>query len=225
MQVILLEYISKLGQMGDEVQVKQGYGRNYLLPQGKALRANDANRATFAERKAVLEAQNLETRAEAESIVERLDGQSFTIIRSSSDAGALYGSVSSRDIALEAETAGFSLDKKQIKLLSPIKALGIHVVSVELHPEVSCEVQLNVARSEEEAKLQAKGKSIQDVADEADAAAALDHAELFDDMGAAAAMDDDMGMGIDGAGEEVGADGADADAGLDNLVDTPEDAV
>ena len=126
MQVILLEYISKLGQMGDEVQVKQGYGRNYLLPQGKALRANDANRATFAERKAVLEAQNLETRAEAESIVERLDGQSFTIIRSSSDAGALYGSVSSRDIASEAETAGFSLDKKQIKLLSPIKALGIH---------------------------------------------------------------------------------------------------
>ena len=98
------------------------------------------------------------------------------------------------------------------------------MVSVELHPEVSCEVQLNVARSEEEAKLQAKGKSIQDVADEADAAAALDHAELFDDMGAAAAMDDDMGMGIDGAGEEAGA-GADADAGLDNLVDTPEDAV
>lgn len=215
MQVILLEYIAKLGQMGDEVQVKQGYGRNFLLPQGKALRASAANRAVFAERKAVLEAQNLETRAEAESVLERLEGQSFIIIRSASDAGSLYGSVSARDIAGEAAAAGFSLDKKQIKLLAPIKALGLHSVNVELHPEISCSVQLNVARSAEEAKLQASGKSIQDLESEADAAAALDHAELFDDMGAAAAMDFED--------EIVGGDAPAAEQ-EDNLVDTPEDS-
>ena len=192
MDVILLERVAKLGQMGDVVSVKEGYARNFLLPQKKALRASDANIKAFEAQKAQLEARNLETKAEAEDLAGRLDGQQFVVIRSASDAGALYGSVTTRDAAEAATEAGFSLDRKQVALIRPIKDLGLHSVSVVLHPEVSVEIQLNVARSPEEAELQASGKSIQELAAEAEAEAEFEIAELFDDIGSAA-LDEDEG--------------------------------
>ena len=187
MQVILLERVAKLGQMGEVVNVKDGYARNFLLPQGKALRANDANIKSFETRKAQLVAQNLETKKEAEAVAEKLDGQTFIVIRSASDAGALYGSVTARDAAEAATEAGFTVGRGQVVLLNPIKDLGIHDVSVVLHPEVSATIRMNVARSTEEAELQASGKSIQELAAEAEAAAEFEISELFDDIGAATA--------------------------------------
>ena len=191
MQVILLERVAKLGQMGDVVAVKDGYARNFLLPQGKALRASEANIASFETQKAQLEARNLETKKEAEALSEKLDGQQFVVIRSASDAGALYGSVTPRDAAEAATEAGFSVDKRQIVLAKPIKDLGLHDVHVKLHPEVEATIQLNVARSDEEAELQASGKSIQELAAEAEAEAEFEIAELFDDIGSAASDDDE----------------------------------
>ncbi|WP_158964706.1 50S ribosomal protein L9 [Chachezhania sediminis] len=192
MQVILLERVAKLGQMGDVVDVKSGYARNFLLPQGKALTASKANIAGFETQKAQLEARNLETKKEAEALSDRLNGQQFVVIRSASDAGALYGSVAPRDVADVATEEGFSIDRKQVVLLRPIKDLGLHTVSVVLHPEVTAEVVLNVARSVEEAELQASGKSIQELAAEEEAAAEFEIAGLFDDIGGAANDDDDM---------------------------------
>ncbi|TCP61908.1 LSU ribosomal protein L9P [Rhodovulum bhavnagarense] len=191
MQVILLERVAKLGQMGEVVSVKDGYARNFLLPQGKALRANEANIARFEAEKAQLEARNLETKKEAEALAEKLDGQQFIVIRSASDSGALYGSVTPRDIADAATADGFSVDRKQVVLNGPIKELGLHDVSVHLHPEVAATVQINVARSAEEAQLQASGKSIQELAAEEEAAAEFEISELFDDIGSAASDDDD----------------------------------
>ena len=190
MQVILLERVAKLGQMGEVVKVKDGYARNFLLPQGKALRVNPANLARFEAEKAQLEARNLETRKEAAALSEKLDGQTFVVIRSASDGGALYGSVTPRDIADVATAEGFSLDRRQVALMGPIKELGIHSVSVRLHPEVECAIRINVARSPEEAELQAAGKSIQALAAEEEAAAEFEIAELFDDIGSAASDDD-----------------------------------
>jgi len=185
MQVILLERVAKLGQMGDVVKVKEGYARNFLLPKGKALRATEANVKAFESRKAQLEAQNLESRAEAEKIAARLDGQVYVIIRSASDAGALYGSVNARDVAEAATAGGVTVSRSQIVLDRPIKELGMHGVTVILHPEVSARITMNVARSPEEAELQASGKSIQELAAEEEAAANFEVAELFDDIGAA----------------------------------------
>lgn len=187
MDVILLERVAKLGQMGDIVSVKQGYARNFLLPQGKALRATETNKTHFEAQKAQLEAQNLETRKEADVVSEKLNGQQFIVIRSASDAGALYGSVTTRDAAMAATEAGFTVDKKQIALDKPIKDLGVHTMIVRLHPEVECNIEINVARSAEEAELQASGKSIQELEAEANAEAEFEIAELFDDMGSAAA--------------------------------------
>ena len=192
MQVILLERVAKLGQMGDVVDVKPGYARNFLLPQGKALSASNANIASFEAQKAQLEARNLETKKEAEALAEKLDGQQFIVIRSASDAGALYGSVTPRDAADAATEAGFTVDKKQIALIAPIKELGLHSLAVKLHPEVEAEIKMKVARSEEEAELQASGKSIQELAAEEEAAAELEIAELFDDIGSAASDDEDL---------------------------------
>ncbi len=186
MQVILLERVAKLGQMGEVVNVKDGYARNFLLPQGKALRANEANIKSFETRKAQLEATNLETRKEAEAVAAKLDGQTFVVIRSASESGALYGSVTARDAADAATAAGFTVNRAQIVLDKPIKDLGIHTVTVQLHPEVAAKVRLNVARSAEEATLQASGKSIQELAAEAEAQAEFEIAELFDDVGSAA---------------------------------------
>lgn len=197
MQVILLERVAKLGQMGDVVDVKSGYARNFLLPQGKALTASAANVASFEGRKAQLEAHNLETKAEAEVLGEKLAGQQFIVIRSASDAGALYGSVTPRDAADAATADGFTVDKKQVVLARPIKDLGVHDVHVLLHPEVDVTIQLNVARSEEEAELQASGKSIQELAAEAEAEAEFEIAELFDDIGAAASEDDELAPAVE----------------------------
>ena len=192
MQVILLERVAKLGQMGDVVTVKDGYARNFLLPQKKALWASDANVKAFEADKAQLKAQNLETKKEADALAAKLDGQKFIVIRSASDAGSLYGSVTTRDAAEAATEAGFSVDKKQVVLTGAIKELGLHDVHVSLHPEVDVVVQLNVARSPEEAELQASGKSIQELAAEEEAAAEFEIQELFDDIGAAASDDDEL---------------------------------
>ena len=207
MQVILLERVAKLGQMGDVVDVKPGYARNYLLPQGKALTASEANIASFEAEKAQLEARNLETRKEAEALAARLDGQQFVVIRQASDGGNLYGSVTTRDAADVATAAGFSVDRRQVLIRQPIKTLGLHEVEVHLHPEVMVTVMLNVARSEEEAELQKSGKSIQELAAEEEAQAEFEIAELFDDIGSAAADDEDLAPAAEGAqAEEDGAD-------------------
>ena len=201
MQVILLERVAKLGQMGEVVNVKDGYARNFLLPQGKALRASTGNIARFEADKAQLEARNLETKREAEQLAKRIDGTTHVVIRSASDGGALYGSVSTRDIADAATGGGVTVDKKQVVLSEPIKTLGLHTVSVVLHPEVAVSMQVNVARSPEEAELQASGKTIQELAAEEEAAADFEIAELFDDVGGAAADDDydprDQGESLD----------------------------
>ena len=191
MQVILLERVAKLGQMGEVVRVKEGFARNYLLPQGKAMRASDANIAAFEARKADLATRNDETRTEAQRMAAKLDGASFVVIRSASDAGALYGSVTPRDIADAAAADGFAVERRQVVLTTPIKELGLHEVSVHLHPEVEAKITLNVARSPEEAQLQATGRSIQDLAAEEDAAAEFEIAELFDDIGSAGRDEDE----------------------------------
>jgi large subunit ribosomal protein L9 len=182
--------VAKLGQMGDVVDVKPGYARNYLLLQGKALTASKENIAQFEAQKAQLEANNLETKKEAEALAEKLGGQQFVVIRQASDGGNLYGSVTTRDAADVATAEGFTLDRKQVLIRAPIKELGLHEVEVHLHPEVMVTISLNVARSEEEAELQASGKSIQELAAEEEAQAEFEISELFDDIGAAQ-MDDD----------------------------------
>lgn len=191
MQVILLERVAKLGHMGDVVKVKDGFARNFLLPQGKALRASDANIAAFEAQKADLAVRNDESRAEAQKLAGKIDGQVFVIIRSASDAGALYGSVTPRDVAEIANAEGFAIERRQVVLTAPIKELGLHEVKVHLHPEVDATVKMNVARSTEEAELQASGKSIQELAAEEEAAAEFEIAELFDDIGSAGRDDED----------------------------------
>ncbi|WP_036281218.1 50S ribosomal protein L9 [Methylocystis sp. ATCC 49242] len=160
MEVILLERVAKLGQMGDTVRVRDGYARNFLLARGKALRATEGNKKQFETQRAQIEARNLEAKKEAEAVAEKLDGQSFIIIRQAGESGHLYGSVATRDIADAATAGGFSLNRNQIVLTHPIKALGLHAVPVHLHPEVDVKIMINVARSEEEAERQARGESI-----------------------------------------------------------------
>jgi large subunit ribosomal protein L9 len=159
MNIILLERVAKLGQMGEVVRVKNGYARNFLLPRGKALRATEANKKHFEGQRAQLETRNLERKGEAEAIGEKLNGQVFTIIRQAGDSGQLYGSVSTRDIAEAATAGGFSVERNQVILHTPIKALGLHKAPVHLHPEVDVEIIVNIARSAEEAERQAKGES------------------------------------------------------------------
>ena len=160
MDVILLERIERLGQMGDVVTVKPGFARNYLLPRKKALRATEANRAVFDQQRAQLEAENLKHREEAERVAKDMVGLTVVIVRQASDSDQLYGSVTPRDIAAGITDAGVTADRRQIKLDRPIKTVGMHSVRVDLHPEVSVEVIVNVARSEEEADIQARGERI-----------------------------------------------------------------
>ena len=197
MQVILLERVAKLGQMGDVVDVKPGFARNFLLPQGKALSASEQNIADFEARKAQLEARNLETKKEAEALAAKIDGQQFVVIRQASDGGSLYGSVSTRDAAAVAKEEGVTVDRKQVIIRQPIKTLGLHEVEVHLHPEVEAVITLNVARSPEEAELQSTGKTIQDAAAEAEAAADYEIAELFDDIGSAASDDEELAEAVE----------------------------
>lgn len=160
MEVILLERVTKLGQMGDTVRVKDGYARNFLLPGGKALRATEANKSRFDSERAQLETRNLESKNEAAAVAEKLDGQIFVIIRQAGETGHLYGSVSPRDISDAITAGGFSANRNQIVLATPIKSIGLHGVPVQLHPEVAAKVTVNVARSPTEAERQALGEAI-----------------------------------------------------------------
>ena len=160
MEVILLERISRLGLMGDTVKVKDGFARNFLLPQGMALRANDTNKKKFEGQRAQLEARNLERKSEAAQVAEKLDGKSFIVVRSAGETGQLYGSVSTRDIADLLTAEGFTVNRNQIELNHPIKTIGLTNVAIALHPEVEVTVTLNIARSSEEAERQSKGETL-----------------------------------------------------------------
>lgn len=165
-EVILLQRVDKLGQMGEVVKVKPGYARNYLLPQRKALRATKENRERFESQRAQLEAQNLKRRDEAERVAERVGGLAVVVIRQAGESGSLYGSVSARDIAEACTAAGLTITRQQVVLDHPIKSLGLSRVRVALHPEVVIPVTVNVARSPEEAERQARGERIGEEAPE-----------------------------------------------------------
>ena len=193
MKIVLLERVQKLGQMGDVVEVKSGYARNFLLPFHKALRATEQNIKYFEEQKSVLEAKNLESIKEAESLKTKIDGSSFILIRSASDAGALYGSVSAKDIKDALYANGILITKNQISLEKPIKEIGIYKIIVLLHPEITSEIRINVARSDEEAKIQEKGKG-NDFNDTKSSENEQDKSELkkmFDDESMASKINND----------------------------------
>ena len=160
MEVILLERISRLGGMGDTVRVKDGFARNFLLPQGKALRANEGNKKKFESQRATLEARNNERKSEAEKIAEKLDGKKFVVVRSAGETGQLYGSVSTRDISDLLTAEGFPVNRNQVELNQPIKAIGITNIAIALHPEVEVTISLNIARSTDEAERQAAGEML-----------------------------------------------------------------
>ena len=175
MEVILLERVAKLGQMGEVVRVKDGFARNFLLPQGKALRATKDNRSKFEGMKVQLEARNLELKSEADKIAGKLNGKSFIVVRQASDTGQLYGSVSARDVAQILTDGGYAVTRNQIALHAPIKSIGVLTVPVALHPEVEITVTINVARNADEAERQARGEDMtqrREEEDEAEAAAA-----------------------------------------------------
>lgn len=188
MDVILLERVEKLGSIGDVVTVKNGFARNFLLPQGKALLANTANKARFEAEREQIEARNAAAREEARKSGEQLDGASYVLIRQSGDTGHLYGSVTARDIATAAQELGHPIQKSQIDLNNPIKTLGVHEVSVRLHAEVTVTVNANVARSEDEAERQAAGENVIEAAREAERAEVdAQNAELAEAAAEAAA--------------------------------------
>jgi len=171
MEVILLERVAKLGQMGEVVRVKDGFARNYLLPKGKALRATKENKSRFDTMKVELEARNLEQKSEAEKVAGKLDGQSFTVLRQAAEGGQLYGSVSPRDLAELVSAKGFSLNRSQVALHTPIKAIGMHKVPITLHPEVEVSITVTVARNADEAQRLARGEDVSVARDEAEEAA------------------------------------------------------
>jgi large subunit ribosomal protein L9 len=179
MEVILLERVAKLGQMGDVVRVKDGFARNFLLPKGKALRATKDNRAKFETMKTQLEARNLEQQSDARGIATKLDGQSFVVLRQASETGQLYGSVSARDVAGLLTEGGFSVSRSQIALNAPIKTIGLHIVPVALHPEVVVTIKISVARSADEAERLARGEDITLSREAAEAAEAAAQAAAF----------------------------------------------
>jgi large subunit ribosomal protein L9 len=187
MEVILLQRIGRLGQMGDVVTVKDGYARNYLLPQKKALRATEENRARFETQRAQLEANNLELKKEAEAVAEKLAGKVFVAIRSAGDTGQLYGSVSTRDIADVVTAGGFTIERRQVIMDRPIKTLGLHETSVALHPEVVVRVTLNVARSADEAERQSRGEDVTVVKEEKLELETFNPEEMFEEGAAPAA--------------------------------------
>jgi large subunit ribosomal protein L9 len=186
MQVILLERIGRLGQMGDVVTVKDGYARNFLLPQKKALRATEQNLKRVESNRSQLEARNLELKKEAEAIAAKLDGKSFVAIRQAGDTGQLYGSVTTRDIVETVTAGGFSIDRRQVVLDKPIKTLGIHATRIALHPEVIINVSVNVARTEDEAERQARGEDVTVIKDEALELETFNPEAVFDDEAAPA---------------------------------------
>lgn len=193
MQVILLERIGRLGQMGDVVNVKEGYARNFLLPQKKALRATADNLSRFEKDRAQLEARNLELKKEAEAVAGKLDGKIFLAIRQAGDTGQLYGSVTTRDIADFVTAGGFSLDRRQVVLDRPIKTLGLQPIRVALHPEVIVKVTLNVARSQDEADRQARGEDVSVVKEEGVKLETFNPEALFEDEALARQRGEEQG--------------------------------
>jgi large subunit ribosomal protein L9 len=204
MQVILLERVGRLGQMGDVVKVKDGYARNFLLPKGKALRATKTNIAQFEQQRAQLEAQNLEQKKEADAVNAKLEGQSFIVLRQASDSGQLYGSVTTRDIAETVTEGGYTVGRTQIQLDRPIKTLGRHPIRIRLHPEVESSVLVNVARTMEEAERQARGEDVTTLRDEDERKEALAAAEEIFEEEAIEVMQE--------AGEEAEESGDDSTA-------------
>jgi large subunit ribosomal protein L9 len=202
MEVILLQRIGRLGQMGDVVNVKDGYARNFLLPQKKALRATEENRKHFDSQRAQLEANNLELKKEAEAVAEKLDGKAFVAIRSAGDTGQLYGSVSTRDIADVVTAGGFTIDRRQVVLDRPIKTLGLHATRVALHPEVTVKVTLNVARSVDEAERQQRGEDVTVMKEEKLELETFNPDEMFEEGAAPEAGSEEAG---EGEGESKGA--------------------
>jgi large subunit ribosomal protein L9 len=199
MEVILLERVAKLGQIGDVVRVKDGYARNFLLRKGKALRATQENKTRFESMKTQLEARNLELRSEAEKVAHKLEGRSFAVLRQAAESGQLYGSVSARDLAALVAEGGFTVERGQIELNAPIKTIGRHQVPISLHPEVAVTVTVNVARSAEEAERLARGEMVlgpeaQEAAEQAAEAAA---AESFFEK--PEALESDQGEGAEKA--------------------------
>ncbi len=191
MDVILLERVAKLGQMGEVVKVRDGFARNYLLPNGKALRATKENTRRFETMKVELEARNLERRKDAEAVAEKLSGQSVVMLRQAGESGQLYGSVSTRDIAEGLTAQGFIVDRQQVVLNHPIKTLGLHVVPVSLHPEVEVTVKVNVARNAEEAERQSRGEDVRTARDE-DAEIEAELAEQRAEVAAELAAEEDF---------------------------------
>ncbi len=206
MQIILLERIVNLGQMGEEVKVRDGYARNFLLPQGKALRANDANRKHFEAQRAQLEARNLERRSEAASVADKLSGETYILVRQAAETGQLYGSVTPRDLAEAITGAGFSISRAQVELAQPIKTIGLHDVTVRLHADVTATIVANVARSADEAERQARGEDltggVQDLDEEPDVEA--EAADEADETEGEQATDAEAGESnsTDGASDE-----------------------
>ena len=193
MQVILLERIGRLGQMGDVVNVKNGYARNFLLPQKKALRATEENLARFEKNRAQLEARDLEMKKEAEAVAAKLGGQTFVVIRQAGDTGQLYGSVTPRDIAELVTAGGFTVDRRQFVLERPIKTLGVHPTKVTLHPEVIVQISLNVARTQDEADRQARGEDVTVVREEAPALETFNPDAVFEEEALARQREEGQG--------------------------------
>ena len=181
MEVILLERIASLGQMGDVVRVKDGYARNFLLPQGKAMRATEASRKKFEAERHQLEARNLERKSEAEKVAGKIDGKSFVVVRQAGETGHLYGSVTARDIAEVIDAGGFTISRSQVALNQPIKTIGMHSVNIAIHPEVDTKVTVNVARSVDEAERQARGENVTVLNRDADEEAAIAAEALFEE--------------------------------------------
>jgi large subunit ribosomal protein L9 len=199
MEVILLERVAKLGQMGDVVRVKDGYARNFLLPKGKALRATKDNKTKFETMKSQLEVRNLELKSEAEKAGGKLDGKSFVVLRQAAETGQLYGSVSTRDLTAILADGGFAVERSQLALNSPIKSIGLHKVPVMLHPEVTVTIAINVARNTDEAERQGRGETLtgpRETIEEEDAASA----STFFDNPDALREGEDQGEGAEKVG-------------------------
>jgi large subunit ribosomal protein L9 len=217
MEVILLERVEKLGQIGDIVNVKPGFARNYLLPRDKALRATEANKKVFEGQRAQLEAENLKRREEADAVAKKMDGLTVDLIRQAGEAGHLYGSVNARDITTAIIDAGFTVNRNQVALANPVKTLGLFNVPVVLHPEITVQVTVNVARTPDEAAIQAStGKAMLSTAAEEEEEARAELEAIFEEGAAEAEAEEDAEADAANAeAHEANAEAADAEAKAD----------
>lgn len=217
MEIILLERVEKLGQMGDVVNVKDGYARNFLLPQNKALRSTKANLERFETERVQLEARNLEQKKEAEALAEKVDGNKYVILRQAGESGQLYGSVNTRDIAESVDEGGISITRNQVSLDHPIKTIGLHDIRLILHPEVSVIISINVARTEEEAVRQAAGEILTGSQDDRDEEEELHVEDVFESEDLAHAAEEQIAL--DQAAEDEVSEGQVAAAISDSAED------